>query len=366
MASHRIAWHDIAPKPTPDRNRHKQTLAGRLEHAEHRRVPQRRVAEARDVEKRDLVRALLVVARGELDGFAQVADLAACTSIRPLPHVVLVALGHDEVSRIVAADVEARHDALGHTFGHGGSGSSSRNSSGGGGGGGGSSKIPTSTNMSPEKGSQKVQPSLAALLGVKLRRHHVALADGRDKVDAIARGRVDPFLGARTDAKRVDKVESRRVERGSVHASLRRRRALSPRRREVPPNVRNRERAPSLLDHHPARKPRDLSLDDAQTSDARRLVAALKQGLHAEANAKERAVRRAVLLQRRSQPSLVQHRHRGAKGADARKYEALDLVRQQLLGCGNVHDTVTQLANGVANAPDVARAIVEEVDRRRC
>eukprot|EP00312_Isochrysidales_sp_CCMP1244_P035710 CAMPEP_0202757430 /NCGR_PEP_ID=MMETSP1388-20130828/16363_1 /ASSEMBLY_ACC=CAM_ASM_000864 /TAXON_ID=37098 /ORGANISM="Isochrysis sp, Strain CCMP1244" /LENGTH=373 /DNA_ID=CAMNT_0049425321 /DNA_START=49 /DNA_END=1168 /DNA_ORIENTATION=+ len=77
------------------------------EHFEHRQVRQRALAEARDVEESDLVCPLLVVPPRQRHRLAQVAHLAAAL----LAAVVLVALGHHEVARVVGAHVEAGDDA---------------------------------------------------------------------------------------------------------------------------------------------------------------------------------------------------------------------------------------------------------------
>mmetsp|Transcript_5421 Transcript_5421/g.20354 ORF Transcript_5421/g.20354 Transcript_5421/m.20354 type:complete len:355 (+) Transcript_5421:880-1944(+) len=139
------------------------------QHLEHGRVRQRQVPVPGDVQERHLVRALLEVLARELDGFAEVTNVAPVVL---LANVVRIPLGHHQVTGVVGPDVEARDDALGEA----------RVDARGGFGLGPRAPL---VGVTLEEVSEDGQSLLARLFRVELARRHLALLHRRDELPAV-------------------------------------------------------------------------------------------------------------------------------------------------------------------------------------
>ena len=302
------------------------------QHLEHGRVRQRQVPVSRDVQERHLVRALLEVLARELDGFAEVAHVVP---VILLSNVVGIPLGHHQVPRVVGPDVEARDDALGEAevvrvrgeFGLR------------------PARAPL-LGVALEEVSKDGQSLLAGLLRVKLARHHLALLHRRDELPAVLARRQHPVLvgDVRGGAVRVDKVQP--VPGWDVGHEP----GVALKVQGVPSDVRDDEAVAAELAHDAG--------DDAEALHPSALLAAVEQQLQAEADAHERLAGRDVVLDGVDEPARREDVHGGPVRADAREDE---LVRGgDARGVVHGLDREAQGLDGVANAPNVAGAVVQE------
>jgi hypothetical protein len=91
------------------------------------------------------------------------------------------------------------------------------------------------------------------------------------------------------------------------------------------------------------------------------LLAGVEEQLEAEADAEEGAVPTDVLAERFGHSGAVQYVHGGAEGAHPGEDET---VRgEDVLGAPHVADAEAEVADGVAHAAHVPRAIVQQCDR---
>ena len=327
-----------------DGERHEALLTRRHQHLQHRQVGERAVAEAGDVEERHLVGALVIVPLRQLHRLAQIAHLAAgarAVALR-LAHVVLVALRHDEVARVVRAHVEARDHAAAEARRrqrgarrHRRRRRRAQRRRGGGG--------------AAEEVAEDLQPDGARLLGVELDGGDAAALDGRDVPLAVVGEAERPVveLGGVGDAERVDEIDGVR----RLHAGEQRRRLA--RRDAVPADLRHRERLAHAEAAHRRR-------DDPEPRDARALLAALEERLQPEADAEEGPVGAHVRAQRVGVPLLRERGHARAERADAREDEharVRDLSRRR-----DVDHLEAERRERVAQRAHVARAVVEQRD----
>ena len=304
------------------RQRHEHALRRPAQDFQHGQVTQRGLPEARDVEEGHLIRAFLVITARQVDGLAQVAHITAAPARRPiallagagrLPHIVLVALGDDQVARIVGPDVQAGDDPAGEAPGAG------RGRRGGGRRGGrarsarGLSR--TATRPALQEAAQHVQPRPARLFRVELGGAHVPLAHGCNEVAAIVAGGGHPVHvgGRRLRPERVHEIDAPPVEAGQQGRG----RGLAD-LQVVPADVGDGQGVGTLV----AGEPADGARDEAQAGDAPVFFRPLKQELEAEADAQEGAPRPHVVSQGAVQPAFLEGAHGLLVGADAREDEA--------------------------------------------
>lgn len=147
---------------------------------------------------------------------------------------------------------------------------------------------------------------------------------------------------------RVHKVDAR------VGVQPGKRRRLLVRREAVPADLRHGERLVGRVRAEPPHDPRE----HAEALDARRLLGALEERLHAQAYPHVRPVGAHVLAQRLEEALLLEEGHGRAKATDAREDD--HLRRAELLGPLDVDDRVPELGERVAHRAHVARPVVEE------
>jgi hypothetical protein len=366
--------------PAADGERDVDRRGGGAHDREHRLVAQRRVPEGRDVQQAQLVRAPRRVPRRERDGLAEVPHRAARVRGKRarrrggrgagrvggggggswlLAHVVLVALGHDEVARVVRAHVHGHDDALREPVLRRGRACNARRG-----------------RRAPALGLGRAQPRIedaqargAGLFGVELRAEDGPAADGRhEHVLAVLRGRVRPLrrggvrAGGVRRAERVHEVEVRAVGDARVGAV--------EKAHGVPAHVRDGlVRVVEGLDR---------ARDHAQPARCGGLSRGLVQDLHADADPEVRAARVHVFAQRREQAFCFKVLHRGLERAYSREDQALAKyvsdVFAEIGERGGSHRRLVKVFRGrdpfkvvpepaqrVGKALNVACAVVEEV-----
>ena len=298
--------------------RYKHGLRGLLEHLDHGHVLQGEVSKARDIEEGDLICALLIVSTCQVHRLAKVAHLARFT------HVILVPLGHHQITCVIGPDVQARNDALGQARAraihrHGVAGFS----------------------VGLEEVVKQLKAELSALFRVKLSGHDIARLYTADKFIRIVRGRQDNVVAVRGHVKGVDKVKLLLACQAIEQA----RRLPGP--QPVPPDVRDRQVGLESL---------DSARDDTQARHARGLFTGFKQDLQTQAYAEVRPVLPEVCLERLRVALVVQGGHHAAEVAHARADQLVGV--QDVIGVLSHVNRVTELANRVDHASDIAGTVV--------
>ena len=181
---------------------------------------------------------------------------------------------------------------------------------------------------------------------MELARHDVALLHRRDELPAVLARREHPVLVllTRRRAVGVDKVQP--ISRRHVTHEP----SVSFEVQSVPSDVRYHQAVADELADGP--------WDDAESFHAPGLFAAVEQELEAEADAHERLAAGDVVFDWIDEAARFEDVHRGAVRADAREDE---LVRGgDARGVVHGLDREPEGLDGVADAPDVAGAVVQE------
>jgi len=183
---------------------------------------------------------------------------------------------------------------------------------------------------------------------MELDRGHGPTLDGAHELATVVRERQHPVGVGRLPKGPVGVHE---VE--LLSSAIGEERRVTGQAKAVPAHVRDRQtgrvEAPHLPGNHP------------QTGNARQLLAALEQGLQTETDPEERASFLEIPAQRFHVAARVQPLHRAAEAADTREDQHLgtsDVLRA--LGVAHI---VAEPTDGVANAPHVAGAVVQNRDR---
>mmetsp|Transcript_41032 Transcript_41032/g.95811 ORF Transcript_41032/g.95811 Transcript_41032/m.95811 type:complete len:276 (-) Transcript_41032:161-988(-) len=266
---------------------------GLAEHLQHGQIGKGAFPEAGDVEESDLVGALLVVSSRERDGLAEVAHVALAG--RSLAHVVLVALGDDQIARIIRAHVEARDDALAKP---GRERARHRR---------GLRRWRLVDRIADER-LEQAQADGTRLLRMELHGRDAPPGDAAHVRLAVPRQAERPRreLGGGCHSERVHKVKSV----AQLDAVEQRRLLLWG--DAIPPNLRDGE---AFVDVESADPPRQ----QPEPLAARAFVRALEECLHAQADAEKRPIGAHICAQRLDEALHLQHLHTIAKRAHARE-----------------------------------------------
>ena len=179
---------------------------------------------------------------------------------------------------------------------------------------------------------------------MKLDRRHGTPAHGADEGPTIIRLSQDPVRVGRLrhGAVGMDEIEL-------LVLGARQQAPGAPRADAIPAHVRHRQ-ARGL-------EAADLTGDDAQPRHPRRLIAALEQGLQANADTQEGPARPQVVAQGLEETHLVEPLDGGAIAADAREEDKVGLP--DIPGGPDDLQLMAKLEHRVAHTADIARAVVE-------
>mmetsp|Transcript_38416 Transcript_38416/g.115118 ORF Transcript_38416/g.115118 Transcript_38416/m.115118 type:complete len:473 (-) Transcript_38416:577-1995(-) len=272
----------VAPYPSPHGQRYEDALGRFLQHLQHGKVADDALTERRNVEEGDFVGPLAVVAGGEGDGLAEVAHSAPAGGggcrvplIFVFADVVLIPLGHDEISGVVGAYVERDDDALDQL------GLGLRIDGEGGGLGQGA------VLHGLQKSLDDIQTGPSALLGMELRRHHGPPLHGADvPLPPVRRGRQYPLL-VRLPQRRVVRMDE-------VHllavVDMREYGAVLMTNPAVPADVRDGPDLRIVESHDRPRNRPQPRQGFVRSAGGMRLLARFEQSLHAEAYSEVRPI----------------------------------------------------------------------------